>query len=163
MAKLLNVIVACSENRVIGRGGRQPWRIPEDAKFFSDKTAGQVVVLGRICFETWPGAARDGRRPVVVTRNRALERPGVRVAASLPEALAAAESLPGEISVCGGQRIYEETLALPRPLRLHLTLLHAEIAGDRFFPEWRQPPWREVARREGADGNFRYTFLTLER
>ena len=84
--------------------------------------------------------------------------------AGLPGAhFARAEALPGEIYLCGGQRIFEETFALTRPLRLHLTLIHAEIAGDRFFPEWRQPAWRETARRESADANFRYTFLTLER
>ena len=58
-----------------------------------------------------------------------------------------AESLPGELNVCGGQRIFEEVLALPRPMRLHLTLVHAEVPGDTFFPEWRHLPWREIARR----------------
>ncbi len=163
MPKLLHLVVACAENRVIGRGGRLPWRIPEDFAFFERTTAGQVCVLGRVCFETWPRAALDGRRPVVVTRNTALARDGVRVAASLADALAIAETMPGEIHVCGGQRIYEETLALDRPLRLHLTLVHAEVTGDTFFPEWRHLAWRELARRESADANFRYTFFTLER
>jgi dihydrofolate reductase len=163
MGKTLNLIAACSENRVIGRNGRLPWRIPEDMAFFHRATAGHICVLGRICYETWPGARAADRRPVVVTRRRELEQPGVQVAATLPDALARAEALPGEIYLCGGQRIFEETFALTRPLRLHLTLIHAEIAGDRFFPEWRQPAWRETARRESADANFRYTFLTLER
>jgi dihydrofolate reductase len=163
MPKLLHLVVACSENRVIGRDGRLPWRIPEDWKFFHDETAGKICVLGRICFETWPRATADGRRPVVITRDRGLERAGVHVAANLADALAIAESLPGEICICGGQRIYEETLALARPMRLHLTLIHAEIAGDTFFPEWRHLAWREISRRDSADENYRYTFLTLER
>jgi dihydrofolate reductase len=48
-------------------------------------------------------------------------------------------------------------------MRLHLTLVHAEVQGDRRFPEWRHLAWREVARRDSSDENFRYTFLTLER
>lgn len=162
MPKLLHLIVACSENRVIGRDRRLPWRIPEDLKYFHDETAGQIVVLGRICFETWPRVALDGRRPVVITRNRSLAREGVHVAASLDEALAIAETLPGEIFVCGGERIYAEALALKRPLRLHLTLIHAEVPGDTFMPEWRHLAWREVTRRESADENWRYTFLELD-
>lgn len=161
--KLLHLQVACAENRVIGRAGRLPWLIPEDKKFYHDQTAGQIVVLGRVCFETWPRARQDGRRAVVLTRNAALAGPGVHVAASLAAALAIAETLPGEIHVCGGERIYEETLALDRPMRLHLTLVHAEVAGDTFFPEWRHLAWREVDRRESADANYRYTFFTLER
>ncbi len=159
----LNVIVACAENRVIGRDRRLPWHIPEDLAFFHAATAGQVCVMGRICFETWPRVEQDGRRPVVITRNAARVKPGVPAAGSLGDALAIADTMPGEIYVCGGQCIYEETLALERPLRLHLTLIHAEIAGDTYFPEWRHLPWREVARRESADTHFRYTFLTLDR
>ena len=161
MPKLLNVIVACAENRVIGQDGRTPWRIAEDVRFFSSKTAGQVVVLGRVCFETWPGAVNDGRHPVVITRNRTLARPGVAVAGSLTEALVIAESLPGDLYICGGQRIYEETLPLAD--RLLLTLVHAEVPGDTWFPEWWHLAWRETFRREGADANYRYTFLILER
>jgi dihydrofolate reductase len=163
MPKLLHLIVACAENRVIGRAGRLPWRIAEDLKFFHDETAGQVCVLGRICFETWPRAQLDGRRPIVVTRNRGLARPGVSVAGSLSEALAIAEALPGAIYICGGERIYQETLSLSRPMHLHLTLIHAEIGGDTHFPEWRHLAWRELARRESADENHRYTFFTLAR
>ena len=161
----LHLIVSCAENRVIGRDGRIPWRIPEDLAFFHDMTAGRTCILGRICFETWPRATTDGRRPVVVTRDAALARPGVQVAASFADALATAEELPGEIFVCGGQRIYAAALALAdqRPLRLHLTLVHTETSGDTFFPEWRHLAWRETARRESADASFRYTFLTLER
>ncbi len=163
MPKLLHLIVACAENRVIGRDRRLPWRIPEDLKYFHEETAGQIVVLGRVCFETWPRATLDGRHAVVVTRNRGLARDGVWVAASLDEALAIAETLPGEIFVCGGARIYEETLVLPRPVRLHLTLVHAEVPGDTFMPEWRHLAWHEVSRRESADANFRYTFSVLEK
>ncbi len=163
MPKLLNVIVACAENRVIGQDGHTPWRIAEDVQFFSAQTTGQVVVLGRVCFETWPGAVNDGRHPVVITRNRNLARPGVAVAGSLAESLVIAESLPGDLYICGGQRIYEEVLALARPMRLWLTLIHAEVPGDRFFPEWRHLAWRETHRHEGRDANYRFTFLTLDR
>ncbi|MEO6876370.1 MAG: dihydrofolate reductase [Opitutaceae bacterium] len=163
MPKLLHLQVACAENRVIGRDGRLPWRIPEDLKFFHDQTAGQIVVLGRICFQTWPRVLLDGRRPVVVTRNQALATDAVHVGASLPEALAIAEALPGEIHICGGERIYEETFTLGRPMRLHLTLVHADVPGDTYFPEWRHLAWRETGRRESSDANYRYTFYTLER
>jgi len=161
MPKPLNLIVACAENRVIGRGGKLPWHIPEDMKHFHRETAGQIVVLGRVCFETWPRVALDGRRAVVITRKTTLARAGVKIAANLGDALTAAESLPGKIMICGGERIYAEALACGRPLRLQLTLIHAEIAGDTFMPDWRHLPWRELSRRESADANHRYTFFEL--
>lgn len=161
MPKPIQLIVACAENRIIGRDGRLPFDIPEDKAWFHAKTAGQTVVLGRICFETWPKVLADGRQPVVITSNQALASDRVRVAASVPEALAIARDLPGDILVCGGQRIYEETL--PIADRLLLTLVHADVPGDTWFPEWRHLAWRETWRRESRDANYRYTFSILER
>lgn len=185
MARPLELIVACSENRVIGRAGRLPFDIPEDKQWFHDQTANQTIVLGRICFETWPDVLADGRQPVVITsqpehiRNISARKtatapgavtppssapvptPGPLTAPDVPTALALAQKLPGRIMICGGQRIYEETLPLAD--RLLLTLVHAQIAGDTWFPEWRQLNWRETWRRAGADANHRYTFSILER
>lgn len=166
MRKPLHLIVACSENRVIGRGGKLPWRIPEDLKYFHDETAGQTVVLGRVCYETWPRVTLDGRQPVVITSNRALAKPGVHLASSLAEALAIADTLPGKIMVCGGERIYAEALALgeqgQRHLLLHLTLVHARVEGDTHMPDWRHLAWRELSRRDSADENFKYSFIEYE-
>ncbi|MEI6106102.1 MAG: dihydrofolate reductase [Opitutae bacterium] len=174
VSKPITLIVACAENRIIGRAGRLPFHIPEDMKWFHEKTAGQTVVLGRICFETWPKVLTDGRRPVVITSqpDRVLsgaeqsDRPTGRAvtpltAANVPAALVLAQTLPGEIMICGGQRIYEETL--PFADRIMLTLVHAEVPGDTWFPEWRHQPWRETWKRESADANYRYTFSILER
>ncbi len=181
MPKPLNLIVACAENRVIGRDRRLPFDIPEDKAWFAAKTARNTVVLGRVGFESWPAVLADGRQPVVITSqpNRvydhvaslrrvqqdsapatpATER--VRVAASVAEALAIAQTLPSEIMICGGQRIFEETLSVAD--RILLTLVHAEVFGDTFFPEWRHLPWRETWRKESRDANYRYTFSVLER
>ena len=185
MSKPLQLIVACTENRVIGRDRRLPFDIPEDKAWFHEKTAGQTVVLGRICFETWPKVLADGRLPVVITSQperilryaaqkvepvlrAGLNLRGAQVppqtpltAANVPAALALAQTLPGDIMICGGQRIYEETL--PIADRILLTLVHTELPGDTYFPEWRHLSWRETWKREGRDANYRYTFSILER
>ncbi len=161
MPKPIQLIVACAENRVIGRAKALPFDIPEDKEWFHDRTANQVVVLGRICFETWPRVLLDGRKPVVITSNRALASDRVRVAANVTEALAIAQELPGDIMVCGGQRIYEETLPLAD--RLLLTYVHVPVEGDTYFPDWRHLAWKETWRKEGADVNYRYTFSILDR
>ena len=179
MSKPIQLIVACSENRVIGRDRRLPFDIPEDKQWFHDRTANQTVVLGRICYETWPRVLADGRQPVVISSQperikvsaAGKVEPGLPTgsnsaptpltAANVPAALAIAQTLPGAIMVCGGQRIYEETLPLAD--RILLTLVHAQVEGDTYFPEWRHLAWRETWRRESADANYRYTFTILER
>ena len=162
MPKPIQLIVACGENRVIGRAGRLPFDIPEDKAWFHAKTAGQTVVMGRVCFATWSGALTDGRQPIVITDTPSLViSDRARVTANVTDALAIAQTLPGEIMICGGQRIYEETLPLAD--RLLLTFVHAEVSGDTWFPEWRHLSWRETWRKESADAHQRYTFSVLER
>ncbi|HVZ19579.1 MAG TPA: dihydrofolate reductase, partial [Vicinamibacterales bacterium] len=161
--KPVNLIAAVAENRVIGRDGRLPWRIREDWDFFRRQTAGQIVVLGRISFESWKSIFDDDRRAIVITRDTSLARDRVHVAASLEAGLALAETLPGDIYVCGGQRIFEDAITLPQAARLYLTLVHAAPPGDRFFPEWAGTFSHVLARREGADERHRYTFLVLAR
>ncbi len=176
MPKPLTLIVACAENRVIGRAGKLPFHLPEDQAWFHEKTAHQTVVLGRICFETWPRVLTDGRQPVVITsqperiykqtahlqraRPSEVAKP-VHIATNVTTALALAHTLPADIMICGGQRIYEETLPIAQ--RILMTLVHAEVPGDTYFPEWRQSHWRETGRRESRDAHYRYTFLNLER
>ena len=161
MPKSVYLIVACSENRVIGRRGSLPWSIPEDTKFFQEKTRGHTVVMGSRSFGEWPGCVK-GRDVVVVTHEPEKIPPGVHVAFTLPEAVALAQNLRGDIYLCGGQRIYEEGLALGD--RLYLTLVHTVIDdGDTFFPDWQNDFPREIARRESRDANTRYTFLTFGR
>lgn len=163
MPKPLNLIVACSENRIIGRNGQLPWRIAEDWKYFRRQTTGRTVILGRISFESWRSIFDDERDAIVLTRKRSLAGPRAQVADSLASALALAESSPREIYICGGQRIFEEAIALPQAARLYLTLIHAQVEGDRSFPDWRAAFPHVIESHSSADENFRYTFSVLGR
>lgn len=155
------MIVACSENRVIGCRGGLPWSIPEDTRFFQEKTRGHTVIMGSRSFGEWPSSVK-GRDVIVITHEPEKIPAGVHAVPSLQAALDLAQTLRGDIYLCGGQRVYEEGLS--HTDRLFLTLVHTTIGdGDTFFPEWREHFIREVERRESRDANWRYTFLTLER
>lgn len=161
VSKPLYLIVACSENRVIGRRGGLPWSIPEDTKFFQEKTRENTVIMGSHSFGEWPGCVKN-RDVIVITHEPEKIPSGVHVVRSLTEAIDVAQGLRGDVYLCGGQRVYEEGLVIGD--RLYLTLVHATIMdGDTFFPDWRAHFPREIARRESHDEHWRYTFLTLER
>jgi dihydrofolate reductase len=161
VAKPIYLIVACSENRVIGRRGGLPWSIPEDTQFFLNQTRGHTVIMGSRSFGEWPSCVKE-RDVIVITHEPEKIPEGVHAVRSLAKAIAIAQTLPGDIYLCGGQRVYEEGLAIGD--RLYLTLVHTTIDdGDTFFPDWRRDFTREIARRESYDAQWRYTFLTLER
>ena len=66
--KHFKAIAAMSENRVIGNGNRIPWHLPEDFKWFREKTLGNVAVMGRKTFESLPKLLPN-RRKLVLTRH----------------------------------------------------------------------------------------------
>ena len=128
----LSIIVAMTDQRVIGRGNQLPWRLPEDLRRFKAITMGHPIIMGRRTFESI-GKALPGRRNIVVT-SRPLVSPGIQTARDLCEALAFCPEVEGERFVIGGSRLFAE--ALPRADRIYLTLVHAKIAGDVYFPSF---------------------------
>lgn len=167
--KRINLIVACDEQRVIGKAGKLPWHIPEDLAWLEEKTRDKVVILGRVCYETWPSVHLGNRQPFVLTRQpgyrhspiRNEQAQSPRFFAELSQALSAADALAGDIFVCGGQKIFEESLPLAD--RLYLTLVEGKHPGDRWFPDWRHLCWKEVYRRQSTCLGERYQFLILDR
>jgi dihydrofolate reductase len=150
----LTLIFAIDEAGVIGRDGALPWDFPEDRAHFDRTTRGHAVVMGR---RTWDerGEPLPGRTNIVVSRTF-VPPPGVLVARSLDEALAAAWRIDEEPFVIGGVRLFEE--ALPRATRVVVTDIPGEHEGDTIF-RFDRSALRVVSSREGERG---LVFLELE-
>lgn len=162
---LLSLIVAASENNVIGKGNAIPWHLPDDLKFFRSKTEGHPIIMGRKCYESI-GKPLPNRENIIVTRDQTYDAPGCEVSSSLDEAIMFAKKKTDreEIFVIGGGEVYAQ--ALPFANRIYMTRVHATIDGDIFFPEIDAATWKEIERTEHpADDKhtFAFTFQTLER
>lgn len=159
----ISLIVAAATNRVIGRRGRLPWKIPADMKHFKDTTMGKPIIMGRKTYQSI-GVALPGRTNIVVTNNPTIQNPNIKKAKSVHEALKLARAEGGtEAMVIGGGQIYEATLAIAD--RIYLTEVHADTPGDAYFPHLDKNLWTEVAREDfKAEGETpAYSFVTLDR
>ena len=159
---MLSLICALATNRVIGREGGLPWRLPDDLAHFKRTTMGKPVIMGRKTHESLVRPL-PGRRNIVVTRNPDLRPEGFEVCRNLDEALARCIEAAERV-VIGGASLYAE--ALPRTQRMYLTYVHAEIDGDVQFPAYDPADWREVSREDHeADQRHAHAFsiVTLER
>jgi dihydrofolate reductase len=156
----LSVIAAVASNRVIGRDNDLPWHLPEDLKHFRRLTMGHHIIMGRKTFESL-GRLLPGRTTVVVSRQPGYRVDGAKVAGTLAEAVAACAG-DDELFVIGGAELFREALQLAD--RLYLTEVHAEFAGDVFFPQYDAAAWHEAARERhvSADG-LAYSFVTCQR
>ncbi|MGB0333749.1 MAG: dihydrofolate reductase [Opitutales bacterium] len=123
-------IAAMSENRVIGNGGKIPWHLPEDFKWFKTSTMGGILVMGRKTYESI-GRPLPGRDTYVLSR-QAREIRGVHSFTDL----SVLDHLDTDqtIWIAGGGEIYEQML--PKCSELYLSRVHREVEGDAFFPEF---------------------------
>jgi dihydrofolate reductase len=160
----ISLIVAVSENNIIGRNNQLPWHLPDDMKFFKDKTMGHCVIMGRKNYDSIPEKYRplSGRTNIVITRTHGLKIPDVIVAYSLNEALEIArEKKETECFIIGGGEVFKQAITLCD--KIYLTRIHHRIEGDVYFPELIKEEWREVTRTDHPkDEKHAYDFSFLE-
>ncbi len=157
---MLSAIVAVSENFVIGRQNDLPWHLPADLKRFKRLTMGHHIVMGRKTYDSI-GRPLPGRTSVVVTRDATYRPPGaesgdVLVVASLDAALERV-AVDDEAFIIGGESIFR--LALPVVECLYLTLVHAAVDGDVYFPGESLADWMLVSEEaHPADERHEYPY-----
>jgi dihydrofolate reductase len=138
------ILVAMTEDRVIGREGRIPWHIPEELRLFRDLTVGHAILMGRRTFESI-GRPLPGRLNIVLSRT--LEpTSGVVVCAGLHEGLAEGAAHGGDIFIIGGRQVYEEALPVADFMRISWIPGHYE--GDVYFPPFSLSDWEETLCRD---------------
>jgi dihydrofolate reductase len=154
---LITLIVAVADNGVIGRDNALPWHLPDDLKRFKRLTWGKPVVMGRKTFESI-GKPLPGRHNIIVTRDANYRRAEVTVVHGIDEAVAAANGA-AEIMIIGGAELFR--LFLPRATRVHLTRVHAEVAGDVVWPTL-DDSWRVVESEPHAADERHASPMTFE-
>lgn len=140
---ILSAIAAMAANRVIGLNNKLPWHLPEDLKFFREKTKNKILIMGRKTFESL-GQPLLNRFHIVITRQAEYryEHPNVQVVGSLAMAIELAHMLSDkykqkfgdEVFIVGGGEIYKESLDVIN--RLYLTVIEKDFVGDAYFPEF---------------------------
>lgn len=128
----ISIIVAASDNNVIGINNMLPWRLPTDLKYFKATTLGKPIVMGRKTFDSL-GKPLPGRPNIVITRQTDFAPEGAYVVRSIEEGIEKARSFGGdELFITGGSQIFEQAWALVD--RIYLTRVYAVVHGDAFFP-----------------------------
>lgn len=160
----VSMIVAMSQNRVIGKNNQLPWHLPADLKHFKHLTMGHPIIMGRKTYESI-GKPLPGRDNIILTHDTNFEAPGCIVVTSIDEAIESADlEEQKEIFIIGGAGIYQQLLA--RTERIYLTLVHHHFDGDTFFPELDKKTWLEkqsVNHLADEANVYPYSFLIYEK
>lgn len=159
---MISLIVAVSDNHVIGKDNALPWHLSADLRHFKQQTLGKPIIMGR---KTWQsiGKALPGRRNIVMSRDGRFDAQGAEVVDSLASAVALAGDAP-EIMIIGGAAVYAD--AMPLAQRVLLTRVHVTVDdGDAFFPALDDAEWRSTCQHHlaGEQGQPACTFFVYER
>ncbi len=163
---IISIIVAASENNVIGRENQLPWRLSTDLKYFKQTTLGKPIIMGRKTFESL-GKPLPGRPNIVVTRQADYGQDGIIVTSSLADAIIAAAAFNiDEVFITGGSEIFSQALQASLVQRIYITRVHATVEGDTYFPAFDKDRWQLVSSEPHAadeKNQYAFTFEVYER
>lgn len=153
---ILSIIVAASDNDVIGRQGSLPWHLPAEMAYFRKVTLGHPVIMGRKTYESIGKPLAD-RLNVIITSDKNYKAEGCIVVNSFEETLTLGQvRKTNEVFVIGGQSVNDQ--ALPLANKLYLTRIHTHVEGDKFF-HFNPADWQLIwSEKHAADKDNKYPF-----
>ncbi len=158
----MNIIVAIDANWGIGCQGKLLTSIPEDMRFFRQKTEGKVIVMGHSTLKSLPSSKPlPNRINIVLSKNELLFVEGALVVNSIQALFnSLADYNNDDVFVIGGQEIY--TLLLPYCKRAYITKVFSSYPADKHFPNidmmenWEITEKSEIKNHNGVE----FAFLT---
>ena len=136
------LLVAMSENSVIGDKNKIPWYIPEDLIRFSKMTKKTIVIMGRKTFDSLPNGPLKNRINIVLSKKYCETKENTKenneplvIFVNMNTIFDILEKYKKEykkIFVIGGTDIYK--LFMNKCNKLHITLVCQQINGDSIFP-----------------------------
>ena len=161
----MNLIVAVDENWAIGKEGDLLEKISEDLKRFKELTTNNIVVMGRVTFDSLPKKIPlPNRKNIVLTRDKTLVIEGVEICYTVDELLKMIEKEEKDVFVMGGEKIYK--LLLPFCKKAYVTKIYNSYDADRYMEnldiseEWEEKIKEEI--RENDNG-IKYQYITYEK
>ena len=152
-----SIIVAMSENYVIGLNNSLPWHLSDDLKRFKEITTGHQIVMGRKTYESI-GKPLPNRDNFVLTRNAKLQIDGINVIKSLNDI----PSSDKKTFIIGGGEIYAQLINSCDELLV--TKIHCEIDGDAYFPIIDLSVWSLINQSEKfTENDLEYSYLTYRK
>ena len=156
----MSIIVAIGSSRELGKDNKLLWHIPEDMKRFKQLTYGHLVIMGRTTYESI-GSKLPGRINIIVSHNKNYIAEDCIVAHSMDEAIEVAKANETEeFFIIGGGQIYAQVMNLAN--KLYITVVDGKFAADAYFPDYSSFN-KIIAKKEGQDKNYKYTFYDLSR
>jgi dihydrofolate reductase len=162
----LSLIVAHSNNLVIGKENSLPWKLKDDLKWFKNKTLNKPIIMGSNTFKSLGNKPLPKRLNMVLTNNqinldeeiiysefnrnefgsysfKKTEKFDFFTASSLESALYYFDNIDPrheELMIIGGSKLYN--YAISNVDIIYRTIVDCDIDGDAYFPKINESEWK---------------------
>jgi len=158
----VKAIVAVDNKWGIGKKNGLLFSIPEDMKFFKEKTTGKTVCMGYNTLLSFPGGKPLKNRKNIVICPDGINPDGTVAVHSVAEMLAEIKKEDGEVFVIGGAMFYKTML--PYCEEVFVTKVFADGNAEVFYENLDENPnFNCVYESEPlADGEYTIKFTTYK-
>lgn len=160
---MLSFIVAVGKNGVMGKDNQMPWHIPNDFKYFKERTMHHTIVMGRKTFDSI-GRVLPEREHIVLTRSNPSLPEDVEIVHNFNEIVERYANLEEEVFIIGGANVFEQFL--PYVNIMYITEIDEGFEGDIYFPSYDKNLFYEASREKGLKDErnpYDYEFVTYKR
>ncbi len=134
------IIVAMTENNVIGRDNTIPWHISDDLKLFKRNTINNTVIMGRKTYESI-GKPLPKRNNIVVSSRLKTDNE-IEICDTFEKSIEFAQKLGKDIYFIGGNQIYKSALKIAD--YIYLSFVKKNYSGNVYFPKYDKKQWKEI-------------------
>lgn len=137
---MLSIIVAISQNNIIGCNNSLLWHIPEDLKIFKAITENHKIIMGRKTFQSLPKILSN-RQHIVLSKDKNFKfiHKDVNIINNLNEIVNNYVNCNEEVFVIGGGEIYKKLLCYTD--KLYISKIKKDFTGNVLFPKLDSNNW----------------------
>ncbi len=134
---MISLIVAMTEDSLIGADGIIPWICKEDLQQFRRLTLGHTVVMGRKTFYSLGSVPLPGRHNVVLSRQNLDDKKDITFRTSVKDCIYYLPCMEEEIFVIGGAEVYAQFARFID--RMYITEILTEVKPTGILTYF---PWK---------------------
>jgi dihydrofolate reductase len=156
----ITIIAAIGKNNELGYKNDLIWHLPNDLKFFKEKTTGKTIVMGYNTFLSLPRLLPN--RKHIVLSEKKIDNEEVTTVNNLDDLIKLIKSIDEEVFIIGGASIYAQFANIAD--KMYLTEVDNEFdLADVYFPEINKTEWNITEIGSNEDNNIKYKHMEYRR
>lgn len=155
---MFSIIAAIGKNNELGKDGKLIWNLPNDLKFFKEKTMEKKIFMGKNTFLSLPKKLPKRIHYIITDGLEQSDDEDIIYLNDIEKFILDNKDTDEEIFVIGGGMVYKQLL--PYAKKMYLTEIDAKcMEADTFFPQFDKENYKRKIISKNSDNGIEYTHV----